>query len=139
MPTHRKGAAKAHRRLSEREFEEAVFHAGRAFDGYVKNVLVMPLRVALIERLQRFMPESFPLKEDSLFKSISGLGNGSAFAEYTVSLVATSPQLIIEQLRALINGGAGPSWRERDRSFHAPVAVSEEVAIASLGDRANAN
>src|SRR5579864_2766474 len=122
---------KARDRLAAGENEEALFHAGRAFDGYVKNVLVTPLRAALVERLQRFMPHDFPLKQNDLFKSVTGLGVASAFAEYTISLITpnnSDTEAIIKELRELLNGGNGPSWRERDRAFHAPVEVERSVA-----------
>lgn len=128
--------AKAHRRIADGEPDEALFHVGRAFDGYIKNVLVAPLKGAVAERFERFMPSGFPIKEDSIFKSVTGLGNAAAFAEYSVSLVVKKiedAEAIIKAMRKLINGGGPePTWRERDRAFHAPIEVKQDLATALL-------
>ncbi|MBV8369676.1 MAG: hypothetical protein JO036_12225 [Candidatus Eremiobacteraeota bacterium] len=128
---------KAKKRLSECEFEEAVFHAGRALDGFVRNVLVIPLTAALVERLERFMPASFPIKEGEIFKSVTGLGNSSAFAEYTVSLVMQThkdAERTIREMRSLVReGGDRALWRQRDRIFHAPVPAEESMVSDMVG------
>jgi hypothetical protein len=120
-------------RLSEGEFGESLFHTGRAFDGYIHNVLVVPLRCAFIERLRRFMPPTFPVKERDFLKSIRGLGGAVAFAEYTISLIADAPakaEATIKAFRELMNPGrtGQPSWSDRDRAFHAPIEVPEQTA-----------
>jgi hypothetical protein len=123
---------KAKTRLVESEFEEAVFHAGRALDGFVLNVLVFPLTAALVERFERFMPDGFPIKEKDIFKGVTGLGNSAAFAEYTASLVTRNPEAaerVIREMRSLVReGGDKAVWRQRDRIFHAPVLADEALA-----------
>ncbi|MGC2651329.1 MAG: hypothetical protein WA304_11055 [Candidatus Cybelea sp.] len=132
---------KARDRLAQTEWAEALFHAGRAFDGYVQNVLVSPLRVAFVERLERFMPPAFPLKEGNLFKSVRGLGNAAAFAEYTISVIAKTnddAEAIIRDFRSLLGHRKGvPPWQDRDRAFHAPIEVTK-VTARTLLERAEA-
>jgi len=132
---------KARERLAQTEWAEALFHAGRAFDGYVQNVLVSPLRVAFVQRLERFMPPAFPLKEGNLFKSVRGLGNAAAFAEYTVSVISKANDdaaATIRDFRSLLTYRKGvPSWQDRDRAFHAPIEVTEGTARTLL-ERAEA-
>ncbi len=132
---------KAKRRFADAEYDEAVFHIGRAFDGYIKNALVEPVRAVFVERFRRSLPAGFPVKADTLFKSISGLGGTLAFAAYTIALVSRTQQAaeaIIEPTKLLVNGGgAGPTWTERDRAFHAPIDVDEPTARGLL-ERAEA-
>ena len=123
---------KARVRQGEASNEEAVFHAGRALDGYVKNVLIIPLMGALVERFERFMPAGFPIRQSDFFKSVTGLGSSAAMAEYTLSLVSSDPGTIIRNLRALLGGGENSHWRQRDRAFHAPTDVSAEIAKAII-------
>lgn len=127
---------KAHERLAQAEYAEALFHLGRAFDGYIQNVLVAPVKLSFVLRMQEFMPGDFPIKIGSIFKSVSGLGSATAFANYTISLLAPTraeAEAIIRRLQQFMGqAGDGPSWRDRNMAFHAPIGVSRETPEALL-------
>jgi hypothetical protein len=130
------GIDKSRKRLEDREFEESLFHIGRAFDGYSHNVLVKPLRAAVVERFLRSMPAKFQMKEGAIFRSVNGIGSGQAFAEYTLSLIAETPanaEVLIGEMHGLFGGADGASgWDIRNRAFHAPISVPENVAMSIL-------
>jgi hypothetical protein len=127
---------RARRRFEQGEFAESLFHAGRAFDGYVLNVMVLPLKGTVVGRFARFMPANLPMRAADIFKHTSGFSSALGFAEYTASLtsrVQADAQWLIEELRSLANGGNGlPNWDSRNRAFHAPIEVPEAEARALL-------
>ncbi len=123
--------ARSLKRLSESEYDEAAFHAGRALDGYFNNVLVEPLRAVLLERFAIMLPAGFPAQLGSFFKNVRGFGDKLPFAAYTLSVLSERDVArdLIDQASRLTKGNDN-LWEQRNRLFHAPVALEPDAASA---------
>jgi hypothetical protein len=123
----------AERRLAEGANEEAIFHAGRALDGYVRSVLTDPIRGVISDRIARSIPNDFAIKENHILAPLRGLEGALPFAAYAIGLLAENPSdaaSTSKSLRDLVRGtGSGSAiWSLRNRLFHSPISANSPDA-----------
>lgn len=123
---------KADERLSEGQWEEAVFHAARSFDAYLKNVLCDPVRAQVVARFERAMPPFIKVKDDLVLKSVTGAGTAAIFAMYSASEIlngVASREAILDALNDFLKAdGTKSNWHYRDRVIHAPIQADQTLA-----------
>lgn len=111
--------AKAEERLKDGEYEEAIFHAGRAFDGYIGSVCIDPIRTQMIAKFERLLPD---VSDDDVLKQVNGMVGGAIFTSFAIS-TATEDQTSAEDLLRRFRDFIGTRdkygvWQLRNPIFH---------------------
>jgi hypothetical protein len=124
--------SKANLRLASGDFEEAVFHASRAFDGYCRGVFVEPLRERVFEPLAEALPHA-ARSLTRILKSPTGFGGFADFLQ--IGIAATADPATIDDLwnnlSTFLNGGdRGVTWQLRDTNSHSVKQIDEAQAHA---------
>jgi hypothetical protein len=111
--------AKASKRLKDGEYEEAIYHASRAFDGYVDGVFIGPIRRQIVGKFERLLPN---VTADGVLKQVNGMTGGSTFTSYAMSAAVedeASAQALVAQFRDFIGSRDKYGvWQLRNALFH---------------------
>lgn len=119
---------KAHKRLSDGEWEEAVFHAARAFDGYVQSVLARPMRNQTIERLERALSDVFSSDEmEAGLQRMTGAGSALLWAAAIVAHLDIDDK-IVERFKMFVRNKLGVKWKLRNDICHTAISTEETTA-----------
>lgn len=124
---------KAEKRLNEGEQEEAIFHASRAFDGYIGAVCVGPIREQIVAKFERLLPN---VTEGDILKQVTGLGGGMTFASFAISAAVeekVTADAVVERFRLFIGTREKyGEWQERNPVFHTTKRTNVGKAKAFL-------
>lgn len=120
---------KAKGRLGSGDWDEAVFHAARAIDGYLTQVFLIPFRTRILEPFRTAFPH-MKISDNSLLGMLTGLESSAKFiyVGITATRDAKEAEALNGELRKLINEKG--NWPIRNATFHTLTDPSEEQARA---------
>jgi hypothetical protein len=124
---------KAKVRLGTGDWDEAVFHAGRALDGYTRAVFIEPFRERMLQPFHEAFPH-VPVTDGSVIKSVTGLGNSSGFLYFGIAATAdeNDATALIKDLTKFLHDKAGGAWNARNQAAHSLHDPAEAEAQAFL-------
>jgi len=118
--------AKARLRAASGDWDEAVFHAARAFDFYIRTVLVAPIRSLVAARFSRGLTNIVEVQMDDVLKTVKEVRGGKQFAAYALQAVAFDGAEVVSQdlarfmERPAVDGG----WDYRQVAMHETTEIT---------------
>jgi len=128
---------KAQARLHAGNFDEAVFHAGKALDGYARAVFVDPFRERMVQPFYQAFPH-VNVKDKLIIKSVLGLGTATGFLYFGIAATTEKADAIrlIEDLKKFLGAEKSP-WKARNQvvhELHDPLDDECRVLVESVAD-----
>jgi hypothetical protein len=126
---------KAKARLADGEYDEAVFHAGKALDGYASAVFIAPIRELLVEPLRNAFPHA-RMKTDTILGKVTGLESGFKFARVIIAATRDQHQTgtLISELQRFIDNDAEGNWFTRNATVHQLRELKEAEAASFIAN-----
>ena len=120
---------KAKGRLESGDWDEAVFHAARAIDGYLTQVFLLPFRTQILKLFRGAFPH-VKISDDSLLGAATGLESSAKFIYVGIAAThdAKEAAALVGELRKLL--GDHGTWPVRNDTLHTIADPTEEQARA---------
>lgn len=124
----------AHQRLAEGRWDEAVFHAGRALDGYATDVFITPFYTLALGPFQEALPHA-KISETAIFGEVHGLESGAKFVYIGIAVTADKDDAmqLMGDIKALLKKPKATNpvtWEIRNSTLHSVTDPAPENAQA---------